>query len=123
MLEGLFGNSVVERNLFTLLVYGETCPFSLAKTYDEPVNRFQQQLKRPEDAGIVTNRRIGRTRTYTVNPRYPFRGQLTALVAKAFEFAPEKEKEACYWRRICRPHQTMRRNRGGDRRHTPGQRR
>jgi len=105
MLEGLFGNSVVERILFTLHVYGETYPFSLAKTYDEPVNRFQQQLKRLEDAGIVVSRRIGRTRSYTVNPRYPFRGELLALLAKAFEFVPEKEKDA-YYRRRTRPRRT-----------------
>ena len=35
MIEGPFGTSVVERILFTLHVYGETCPFSLAKTSDE----------------------------------------------------------------------------------------
>lgn len=105
MLEGLFGNIVVERILFTLQVYGETYPFSLAKTFDEPVNRFQQQLKRLEDAGIVASRRIGRTRSYSVNPRYPFRGELMSLLAKAFEFVPEEEKEA-YYRRRTRPRRT-----------------
>jgi len=105
MLEGLFGNSAVERILLTLHVYGETYPFSLARTYDEPVNRYQQQLKRLEDAGIVASRRIGRTRSYTINPRYPFRGELMALVAKAFEFVPEEEKET-YYRRRTRPRRT-----------------
>lgn len=105
MLEGLFGNSVVERILFTFQVYGETYPFSLAKTFDEPVHRFQQQLKRLEDAGIVASRRIGRTRSYTVNPHYPFRRELMALVAKAFEFVPEEAQET-YYRRRTRPRRT-----------------
>jgi DNA-binding transcriptional ArsR family regulator len=99
MLEGLFGNSVIERILFTLLVYEEAYALGLAKLFGEPVNRFQQQLKRLEDAGIVASRRVGRTRLYSVNPRYPFRKELMALVAKAFEFVPEEEKRLFYRKR------------------------
>ena len=102
MLEGLFGNVIVERILFTLLVYGDAYALGLARLFDEPVNRFQQQLKRLEDAGIIVSRRVGRTRLYTVNPRYPFRRELMALVEKAFEFIPEDEKEK-YYRRRTRP--------------------
>jgi len=102
MLEGLFGNVVVERILFALLVYGDAYALGLARLFDEPVNRFQQQLKRLEDAGIIVSRRVGRTRLYTVNPRYPFRRELMALVEKAFEFVPEEEKEK-YYRMRTRP--------------------
>jgi DNA-binding transcriptional ArsR family regulator len=102
VLEGLFGNSVVERILFVLYVYGEAYPLGLAKTFDEPVNKFQQQLKRLEDAGIIVSRRVGRTRLYTLNPRYPFRKELEALVAKAFDYVPDEEKEA-YYRKRTRP--------------------
>ena len=102
MLEGLFGNIVIERILFTLYVYGDAYALGLAKLFGEPVNRFQQQLKRLEDAGIVASRRVGRTRLYSVNPRYPFRKELMALVEKAFEFVPEKEKET-YYRKRTRP--------------------
>ena len=102
MLEGLFGNSVIERILFTLLVYGEAYALGLAKLFGEPVNKFQQQLKRLEDAGIVASRYVGRTRLYTVNPRYPFRKELMALIEKAYELVPEKKKEK-YYRKRTRP--------------------
>lgn len=102
MLEGLFGNIVIERILFTLFVYGEAYALGLARLFGEPVNRFQQQLKRLENAGVVASRRVGRTRLYSVNPRYPFRRELMALVEKAFEFVPEVDKEK-YYRKRTRP--------------------
>ncbi|MBI5640448.1 MAG: winged helix-turn-helix transcriptional regulator [Nitrospirae bacterium] len=105
MLEGVFGNITVEKILFTLYVYGEGYPLGMARTFGDSVNRFQQQLKRLEDAGIVASRLIGRVRVYTFNPRYPFLGELKTLIEKAFEFLPEKEKGAYYSKRT-RPRRT-----------------
>jgi DNA-binding transcriptional ArsR family regulator len=102
MLEGLFGNPVIERIFFTLLVYNETYALGLAKTFGESLNKFQQQLKRLEDGGIIVSRLVGKTRVYTFNPRYPFLKELKALVSKAYEFLPENEKEK-YYRRRTRP--------------------
>lgn len=102
MLEGLFGNITVEKILFTLYVYGEGYPLGMAKTFGAPVNMFQQQLRRLENAGIVVSRLVGRVRIYTLNPRYPFLEELKALVARAYEFLPEKEKSA-YYRKRTRP--------------------
>jgi hypothetical protein len=102
MLEGIFGNIIIEKILFTLYAYGEGYPLGMAKTYKQPVNRFQQQLKRLENAGIIVSRLIGRVRVYTFNPRYPFLEELKTLIAKAFEFLPEKEK-AAYYRKRTRP--------------------
>ncbi len=102
MLEGLFGNPIVEKILFTLMVYGEGYPLGMAKNFDEPVNRFQQQLKRLEDSGIVVSRLIGKVRLYAFNPGYPFLKELKSLLAKAYEFIPEKEKNK-YYRKRTRP--------------------
>ena len=102
MLEGLFGNPVIEKVLFTLFVYGEGYPLGMAKTYDEPVNKFQQQLKRLEDGGIIVSRLVGKVRLYAFNPQYPFKVELQALIARAFEFVPDREKEL-YYRKRTRP--------------------
>lgn len=99
MLEGLFGNPVIERIFFTILVYNESYALGLAKTFDEPVNKFQQQLKRLEEGGIIVSRLAGRTRIYTFNPRYPLLKELKALISKAYEFVPEREKERSYRKR------------------------
>jgi DNA-binding transcriptional ArsR family regulator len=105
MMEGLFGNITIEKILFTLFVYGEGYPLGMAKTFKVAVNRFQQQLKRLEDGGIVASRLLGRVRVYSFNPRYPFLDELKALVAKAYKFLPEKEK-AAYYMGLTRPGRT-----------------
>ena len=102
MLEGIFGNITIEKILFTLYVYGEGYPLGMAKTFGEPVNKFQQQLRRLENAGIVVSRLIGNVRVYTFNPRYPFLEELKAFLAKAYRFLPESEKEA-YYKKRTRP--------------------
>lgn len=102
MLEGLFGNITVEKIFFFLYVYGEGYPFGMAKTFGEPVNRIQQQLKRLENNGIVVSRLTGKTRLYTFNPRYPFLNELKSLISNAFEFLSEKEKDK-YYRMRTRP--------------------
>lgn len=102
MLEGLFGNLVIEKIFFTLFVYGEGYPLGMAKTFDEPVNKFQQQLKRLEESGIVVSRLVGKVRLYTFNPRYPFLDELKALISRAYEYIPKKEKER-YYKKRTRP--------------------
>ncbi len=99
MLEGLFGNAVVEKIFFTLFVYGEGYPLGMAKTFDEPVNKFQQQLKRLEEGGIIVSRLVGNVRLYTFNPRYPFLTELKALITKTYEYVPKKEKGLFYTKR------------------------
>lgn len=102
MLEGLFGNIIVEKIFFTLNIYGEAYPFGMSKIFNEPVNRVQQQLKRLENGGIVVSRLMGKVRMYTFNPRYPFLKELKYLVSKAYEFLPETEKDK-YYRKRTRP--------------------
>jgi DNA-binding transcriptional ArsR family regulator len=102
MLEGLFGNCTIEKILFSLLIYGDGYATGMAKLYDEPVNKIQQQLKRLENSGIVASRLMGRTRIYTLNPGYPFLNELSALLEKAFQFLPESGKEK-YYRKRTRP--------------------
>ncbi len=96
MLEGLFGNIVIEKILFFLYVYGEGYPLGMARTFGVPVNRIQQQLKRLETGGVVARRLIGKVRLYTFNPRVPVLKELRELVTQAYEFMPEKEKERYY---------------------------
>ena len=67
-----------------------------------PVIHNPQVVKRLEDAGVIASRRVGRTRLYSMNPRYPFRRELMALVEKAFTFVPEEEKDR-YYRKRTRP--------------------
>ncbi|NCO84417.1 MAG: hypothetical protein COZ31_09185 [Nitrospirae bacterium CG_4_10_14_3_um_filter_44_29] len=102
MLEGLFGNITIEKILFFLYVYGEGYPLGMARTFGVSVNGIQQQLKRLENSGVVASRLVGKVRLYTFNPEYPFLKKLKELVAQAYEFVPEKEKDK-YFRMRKRP--------------------
>lgn len=53
----------------------------------------QRQLDRFERAGALVSPLKGRTRLYTWNPRYPFRSELRALLAKALELLPREERK------------------------------
>lgn len=99
MLEALFGNVIVEKVLFYLLVYGDGYALGIADNFGVPVNSVQLQLRRLENGGIVVSRLMGRVRVYTFNPRYPFLEELQAFLAKSFAFVPEKEKKQFYMRR------------------------
>jgi hypothetical protein len=105
MLEGLFGNIIIEKIFFFLMTYREGYPLGMAKVFSMPVNRIQQQLKRLENSGILVSRLMGKTRLYTFNPRYPFLKELKSLLFKAYEFLPETEKET-YYRMRTRPRRT-----------------
>ena len=98
MLESLFGNGTVEKVLFYLLVYGEGYPLGIARAFNVPVNRIQQQMRRLENGGIVVSRFLGKVRLYTFNPRYPFLKELNSLLERAFEFVPDAEIQRCYRR-------------------------
>jgi DNA-binding transcriptional ArsR family regulator len=102
MLEELFGNIIIEKILFFLFVNNEGYPLGIARVFGVPVNRIQQQLKRLENGGIIASRLVGNVRLYTFNPRFPFLKELKGLVAKAYEFVPEKEKDL-YYRTRKRP--------------------
>jgi len=99
MFDALFGNPVIEKIFFTLNLFEECYAYELSKTFGEPVNRFQQQLKRLENGGIIVSRLIGRCRVYAFNPRYPFLNELRALINRGYIFLPDSEKKLFYIKR------------------------
>lgn len=102
MLEPLFGNSVMEKILFYLLVYEDGYIRGIANTFGIPVNGIVQQLKRLEDGGVIAGRKKGKIRLYTFNPRYPFLAELKSLLQKAMDVLPDEEVEK-YYRMRTRP--------------------
>ena len=102
MLEPILGNSTIEKILFTLESYGQTYPLGLSKMFNIPVNGVQQQMDRLENGGVIVSSKVGRTRLYQFNPRYPFLIELKALIKSAMEYLSEKELQK-YYRKRTRP--------------------
>ena len=70
-----------------------------------PLSVIQKQLQKFELAGILVSHKKGRTRLFVWNPRYPFRKELRALLARALEFVPDSERRNFY-RDRTRPRRT-----------------
>jgi len=96
MLENLFGNYTAEKVLMYIFAYGEGYAREIERTMNLPFFPVNRQLSRFEDAGILAGKLKGKTKIYVFNPRYPFIEELKALLAKAYEYIPEDEKERYY---------------------------
>jgi hypothetical protein len=100
MLEGIFGNASAEKVLLYLEQYEEGYATASARTFDGlSLNMAQRQLDRFERAGALVSSLKGRTRLYTWNRRYPFRGELRALLKKALAQLPAAERKRYFTER------------------------
>jgi predicted transcriptional regulator len=102
MLAPLFGNSTAERVLLFLQNYEQGYAREIAAAFGIPLLSVQRQLQRLENGGILVSRMVGRTRLFTLNPRYYFKPELTALLEKALSALPDTEVQK-YYRRRSRP--------------------
>lgn len=96
MLESLFGNPVIEKVLFFLLINEKCYPSQLKKNFQSPLYSFQRALNRLERGGVIASQPEGKTLIYQFNPRYPFLIELRAFLKKAYNFFPEEIREKYY---------------------------
>ncbi len=90
MLEPLLGSTHAEYILLFLLAREEGYASEIARFFGVSLYGIQKQLDRLESGGVLVSRKVGRTRVYTFNPRYPFLDELKALLEKALTFYPEE---------------------------------
>ena len=93
MLEPLLGSKHAELVLIFLIARGEGYASEIARFFDTHLYGIQKQLDRLEAGGVLVSRKVGRTRVYTFNPRYPFLNELKALLTKALTFYPAEVRE------------------------------
>lgn len=96
MLEDLFGNPVIEKVLFYLLVNQKCYPSQLKRVFRSPLYSFQRAFMRLEKGGIVASSKEGKTLIYQFNPRYPFLEELKNFLLKAYDSFPEEFREKYY---------------------------
>lgn len=96
MLESLFGNPIIEKALFFLLVNDKCYPSQLKNTFQSPLYSFQRALSRLEKGGIIVSHSEGKTLIYQFNPRYPFLNELKVFLKKAYEYFPQEIREKYY---------------------------
>jgi predicted transcriptional regulator len=93
MLQSLLGSESSERVLIFILTRNEGYATEIARFFQTDLYAIQRQLEKLESGGVLVSRTAGRTRLYTLNPRYPFIKELKALLYRAFLFYPEELHE------------------------------
>lgn len=88
MLEPIVGSISCERVLMFLLARDEGYAREIARFYQTGLGPIQKQLEKLERGGVLVSRTAGRTRLYTLNPRYPFVEELKNLLQKTLSFYP-----------------------------------
>jgi DNA-binding transcriptional ArsR family regulator len=96
MLSILFNSPLREKILYYLVETGEAYGTELSENFKASLFAVQNQLQRLEEAGILVSRSIGKTRMYTLNPRYFLLKELTALLKRSFAELPEEEVRTFY---------------------------
>jgi len=93
MLEPVLGSTSKERVLLFLTCRGEGYPREIARFFAVSLRPIQAQAEALEAGGVLWSRRVGRTRLYALNPRYPFLKELKALLARALVFYPAGDRQ------------------------------
>jgi DNA-binding transcriptional ArsR family regulator len=105
MLEPLLESQAKEKILLYLYTHAESYPREIARDLRLYVNTVQYQLLKLEKGGVLYSRLRGKVRLVGIDPRYAFRKELEALLAKVLSFVPESERERLYRPRL-RPRRT-----------------
>ena len=93
MLEPIVGSKSSEQVFLFLVARDEGYPTEIARFFDADLFAIQKQLERLENSNVLISKKVGRTRVYQFNPRYPFLDELKKLLEKVLTFYPEDIKE------------------------------
>ncbi len=79
---GLFGTGTRTNVLLLLALLGESHARELARILGATPSNVIKAISSLEQTGVVSGVLEGRTRRVSLNPRYPFRGELIPLLEK-----------------------------------------
>jgi len=96
MLEGIFGNKTAEKVLLHIFHYGESYASGIAQDFGVALNPIIQQLDRFEQAGVLVSKQVGRSRTYSFNPKSAFARPVRELIEIAYEGIPLSERQKLF---------------------------
>ena len=88
MLEPIVGSKSSEQVFIFLVAREEGYATEIAKFFDADLYAIQKQLERLENSDVLVSKKVGRTRVYQFNPRYPFLNELKGLLEKVLSFYP-----------------------------------
>ena len=93
MLESIVGSKSSEQVFIFLVARNEGYATEIAKFFGADLYAIQKQLERLENSDVLVSNKIGRTRVYQFNPRYPFLKELKGLLERILSFYPNDIQE------------------------------
>ena len=93
MLEPIVGSKSSEQVFIFLIARNEGYATEIAKFFSADLYAIQKQLERLENSEVLVSKKIGRTRVYQFNPRYPFLKELKGLLERVLSFYPDDIQE------------------------------
>ncbi len=93
MLEAILGSKSCEQVLIFIMAREEGYATEISRFFGAELYAIQKQLDRLENSEVLVSIKIGRTRLFQFNPRYPFLSELIQLLEKAISFYPEEIKQ------------------------------
>jgi len=105
MLEPLLESEIKEKILLYLYANSESYPREIAKALQFNINSIQNQMLNLEKGSVLYSKLKGKVRLFGLNPRYPFKKELEALLEKVLFFMSENERSKIFAVRL-RPRRT-----------------
>jgi len=93
MLEPIVGSKSSEQVFIFLVARENGYATEIARFFNADLYAIQRQLERLENADVLASKKVGRTRVYQFNPRYPFLEELKALLICVLNYYPKEIKE------------------------------
>ncbi len=93
ILDSFLVSEDAERVLLFLAARQKSYATEIADFYQRNLYGIQTQLERFESGGLLISSKVGRTRVYEFNPRYPLLKEFLELLQKALQFLPKEERE------------------------------
>lgn len=93
MLEAIVGSKSSEQVFIFLIARNEGYATEIAKFFGADLYAIQKQLERLENSDVLVSNKVGRTRVYQFNPRYPFLKELKGLLERVLSFYPDEIQE------------------------------
>ena len=93
MIEPIVGSKSSEQVFIFLIARNEGYATEIAKFFGADLYAIQKQLARLENSEVLFSKKIGRTRVYQFNPRYPFLEELKGLLERVLSFYPSDIQE------------------------------
>lgn len=93
MLEPIVGSRSSEQVFIFLVARENGYATEIAKFFDADLYAIQRQLDRLENADVLVSKKVGRTRVFQFNPRYPFLKELKDLLTSVLSYYPDEIQE------------------------------